>query len=89
MVGRAGMYHKGIGSDTHHKGMGQAGNKSILSYRADIGVPGENCWPVVQCSAGHMPAASAIQSTCCVPSLLPSTTQSVTDVPARAEPAVV
>ena len=35
------MYHKGIGGDTHHKGMGQAGNKSVLSYRADIGVPGE------------------------------------------------
>ena len=35
------MYHKGIGADHHHKGTGQAGNKSILSYRADIGVPGE------------------------------------------------
>lgn len=41
MAGRAGLYHKGIGGDTHHKGMGQAGNKSVLSYRADIGVPGE------------------------------------------------
>lgn len=42
MAGRAGLYHKGIGGDNHHKGMGQAGNKSVLSYRADIGVPGES-----------------------------------------------
>ena len=41
MAGSAGQYHRGIGNDNHHKGMGQAGNKSVLSYRADIGVPGE------------------------------------------------
>mmetsp|Transcript_10246 Transcript_10246/g.25089 ORF Transcript_10246/g.25089 Transcript_10246/m.25089 type:complete len:439 (-) Transcript_10246:230-1546(-) len=52
MAGRAGMYHKGIGSDTHHKGMGQAGNKSTLSYRADIGVPGYT---------GYIPSSSSIQ----------------------------
>jgi len=51
MVGRAGMYHKGIGADHHHKGTGQAGNKSILSYRADIGVPGYT---------GYIPSSATI-----------------------------
>mmetsp|Transcript_47871 Transcript_47871/g.153404 ORF Transcript_47871/g.153404 Transcript_47871/m.153404 type:complete len:432 (-) Transcript_47871:77-1372(-) len=37
---RAGMYHKGIGLDNHHKGIIQGGNKSLLSYRSDIGIPG-------------------------------------------------
>mmetsp|Transcript_32627 Transcript_32627/g.45277 ORF Transcript_32627/g.45277 Transcript_32627/m.45277 type:complete len:430 (-) Transcript_32627:58-1347(-) len=39
-VGRAGIYHKGVGLDTHHKGTGQAGNKSLLSYKVDTGVAG-------------------------------------------------
>ena len=36
----AGIHHKGVGSDAHHKGPGNASNKSLLSYRSDIGVPG-------------------------------------------------
>ena len=40
MPGMAGVYHKGIGTDHHHKGIGQSGNKSMLSFRNDIGVPG-------------------------------------------------
>jgi len=39
-MGMAGIYHKGIGKDNHHKGCGQAGNKSLISYRPDVGVPG-------------------------------------------------
>mmetsp|Transcript_22226 Transcript_22226/g.48812 ORF Transcript_22226/g.48812 Transcript_22226/m.48812 type:complete len:427 (-) Transcript_22226:243-1523(-) len=40
MMGMAGIYHKGIAKDTHHKGCGQAGNKSMISYRPDMGIPG-------------------------------------------------
>mmetsp|Transcript_43206 Transcript_43206/g.82425 ORF Transcript_43206/g.82425 Transcript_43206/m.82425 type:complete len:425 (-) Transcript_43206:282-1556(-) len=39
-LGMSGIYHRGIGNDTHHKGTGQAGNKSLLGYRYDTGVPG-------------------------------------------------
>jgi hypothetical protein len=35
-----GHYHQGIGKGDHHKGCGQAGNKSMLGYRAGFGAPG-------------------------------------------------
>ena len=35
-----GQYHQAIGRGEHHKGIGQAGNKSMLGYRAGFGVPG-------------------------------------------------
>ncbi|KAK3233427.1 hypothetical protein CYMTET_56273 [Cymbomonas tetramitiformis] len=52
MVGMAGIYHKGIGMDNHHKGIGQAGNKSMMSYRVDSGIPGY---------AGYIPTTHSIQ----------------------------
>eukprot|EP00854_Cymbomonas_tetramitiformis_P004625 gene4625-5666_t len=48
----AGIYHKGIGMDNHHKGIGQAGNKSMMSYRVDSGIPGY---------AGYIPTTHSIQ----------------------------
>ena len=38
--GAAGIHHKGIGSDTHHKGILQGGNKSMLSYNVGLAIPG-------------------------------------------------
>jgi len=50
-TGMAGQYHRGLGSDHHHKGTGQGGNKSMLSWRVDIGVPGYT---------GYIPSSASI-----------------------------
>jgi len=50
-TGMAGTHHRGIGADHHHKGTGQAGNKSMLSYKVDTGVPGYT---------GYIPSSASI-----------------------------
>jgi ribulose-5-phosphate 4-epimerase/fuculose-1-phosphate aldolase len=35
---RAGIYHTAIAKGTHHKGPRQAGNKSLISFRAGHGL---------------------------------------------------
>ena len=49
--GAAGIHHKGIGSDTHHKGILQGGNKSMLSYNVGLAIPGYT---------GYIPSRSSI-----------------------------
>ena len=48
---QAGQYHTGISKGTHHKGPRQAGNKSLIGFRAGHGICGYN---------GFIPSSEAI-----------------------------
>lgn len=47
----AGPHHHSLGRGAHHKGPGQGGNKSLVSYRVGYGIPGYT---------GYIPTVDAV-----------------------------